>query len=66
MQWIDRALLHRAGKSIADGGRHVSRGSARCSEEVYRSRLTEALRSVRGMEIEDVYPAGVDRAEVHR
>jgi len=65
MQWIDRALLHRGGKSIADKRCHVSGGSGRHSEEVYRTRLTEALRSVRGMEIEDVYPAGADRAEVH-
>lgn len=65
MQWIDRALLHRAGKSIADKGRHVSGISVPHSEEVYRARLTEALRSVRGMEIDDVYPAGANRAEVH-
>jgi hypothetical protein len=65
MQWIDRALLHRAGKSIADRDCHVSGRSARHTEEVYRTRLTEALRSVRGMEIEDVYPVGADRAEVH-
>ena len=58
MQWIDRALLHRAGKSIVDTGRHVSGGSVRHSAEVYRARLVEALRSVRGMEIDDVYPAG--------
>ncbi|HEX8452625.1 MAG TPA: hypothetical protein VF647_11045 [Longimicrobium sp.] len=65
MQWIDRALLHRAGKSVADRSCRVPSGSARHKEEVYRTRLTEALRSVRGMEIEDVYPAGADRAEVH-
>jgi hypothetical protein len=58
MQWIDRALLHRAEKIIADKGRHVSGISDPHSEEVYRARLTGALRSVRGMEIDDVYPAG--------
>ena len=65
MQWIDRALLHRSGKSIADRGLHGSGILVPHSEEVYRTRLTEALRSVRGMEIDDVYPAGADRAEVH-
>jgi hypothetical protein len=65
MQWIHRALLHRAGKSSADKGRHVSGITVPHSEEVYRARLTQALRSVRGMEIDDVYPAGSDRAEVH-
>lgn len=65
MQWIDRALLHRAGKRIAKKGRHVSGISVPRREEVYRTRLTEALRSVRGMEIDDVYPAGADRVEVH-
>jgi hypothetical protein len=65
MQWIDRALLHRAGKSFADKGRQTSGTSAPRREEVYRARLTEAFRSVRGMEIDDVYPAGADRVEVH-
>jgi len=65
MQWIDRALLHRAGKSVADKRRHVSGIPVSHPEEVYRTRLTGALRSVRGMEIDDVYPAGAGRAEVH-
>lgn len=65
MQWIDRALLHRAGKGIADKGRAASGISVAQSEEVYRMRLSRAFRSVRGMEIDDVYPAGADRAEVH-
>jgi hypothetical protein len=66
MQWIDRALLHRAQKSIADKGRRVPGRSARFSEDVYRTRLIEALWSARGIEIEDVFPAGGERAEVHR
>ena len=66
MQWIDRALLHRAQKSIADKGRRVPGGSGRLSEDVYRTRLLEALRSARGIEIDDVFPAGGGRAELHR
>jgi len=65
MQWIDRALLHRAGKRIADKGRQMSGISVPRRQEVYRTRLTEAFRSVCGMEIDDVYPAGADRVEVH-
>jgi len=65
MQWKDRSLLHRAEKSIADKGRHGVGGSARPTEEVYRTRLLEALRSARGIEIEDVFPAGGERAELH-
>jgi hypothetical protein len=66
MQWIDRDLLHGAQKSIADKGKRVFGDYARRREEVYRTRLTEALRSARGIEIEDVFPAGGERAEVHR
>lgn len=63
MHWLNRTL-RRARTSISDMGRRVFRGEP--SEEVYRARLTEAFRSVRGMEIEDVYPAGNTRDEVHR
>jgi hypothetical protein len=66
MQWIDRDLLHRGQKSIADKGRRVPGGSARLSDDIYRTRLLEALRNARGIEIEDVFPAGGARAEVHR
>lgn len=63
MHWLKRTL-RRARTSIADRGRRVL--GLEPSEEVFRARLTEALRSVRGMEIEDVYPAGNTRDEVHR
>lgn len=63
MHWVNRTL-RRARASIAGLRRRVFFGEP--SEEVYRARLTEALRSVQGMEIEDVYPAGTTRDEVHR
>ena len=63
MHWMKRTL-RRARTSIADMGRRVFRGEP--SEEVYRARLSEALWSVQGMEIDDVYPAGNTRDEVHR
>jgi hypothetical protein len=44
--------------------RWVFRGEP--SEEVYRARLTQALRDAHGIEIDDVYPAGTTRDEVHR
>ena len=63
MHWLNRAL-RRARTRIDDMARWVFRGEP--SEEVYRARLTQALRDVQGMEIEDVYPAGNTRDEVHR
>ena len=35
-------------------------------EEEFRTALLRAFQSVRGMEIEDVFPAGAERAEVRR
>lgn len=43
----------------------VAEGNA-STEEKFRSRLLDAFESARGVEIEDVFPAGAERAEVHR
>jgi hypothetical protein len=57
--------LRRALSGITEMGRRVL--GLEPSEEVFRARLTQALRDARGIEIDDVYPAGsTARDEVHR
>lgn len=58
MKRIKRVPLRRAGKSITDAHRQRIGGPPELSDDEFRARLLGALESVRGIEIEDVFPGG--------
>jgi hypothetical protein len=66
MKRIKRVPLRRAGKRMVDS-RHqrIDASPPEMSEDEIRARLVAALESVRGMEIEDVYPGGWSERRAH-
>jgi hypothetical protein len=66
MKRIKRSL-RRAWKGVTRRARRlIGSGPREMSDDEIRARLIAAVESVRGVEIDDVYPAGTARVEVHR
>lgn len=63
MRRVGEAANRKLGKRVS---RKVGRVPVVESEEELRAALLEAFRSVRGMEIEDVFPVSSERDEVRR
>jgi hypothetical protein len=67
MKRIKRVPLRRAGKSVTDPRRQRTGASpTEMSDDEIRECLLAAVEGMRGVEIEDVFPAGTARVEVHR
>ncbi|HEX8452621.1 MAG TPA: hypothetical protein VF647_11025 [Longimicrobium sp.] len=58
MKRVKRVQLRRAGGSITDPPRQRVGGPPEMSDDEIRECLTAAVESVRGVEIEDVFPGG--------
>jgi len=58
MKRIKRVALRRAGKSITERGLQRLGATPEMSDDEIRAHLLAAFESVRGIEIEDVFPGG--------
>lgn len=67
MKRMKRAPLRRAGRSITGPHRQrIGASPPEMSDDEIRECLMAAVEGMRGVEIEDVFPAGTARVEVHR